>query len=55
MQQFALALPSGWAMRGFQDIISRGLDVNAILLEVVVLFGMGILMLVFGVWRFKYE
>ena len=55
MQQIALVLPTGWAMRGFHDIITRGLDLNAILLEVGVLTGFGLLFLVVGVWRFKYE
>ncbi|HNB53263.1 MAG TPA: ABC transporter permease, partial [Anaerolineales bacterium] len=55
MQQLALALPTGWAMRGFQNIITRGLTLNAILLEVGVLIGFGLLFLTVGVWRFKYE
>ena len=55
MQQIALALPTGWAMHGFHDIITRGLDFNAILLEAGVLVGFGLLFLMVGVWRFKYE
>ncbi len=55
MQSLSLALPTGWAMRGFHAIITRGLDLNAILLEVGVLAGFGVLFLAVGVWRFKYE
>jgi len=55
MQSVALALPTGWAMRGFHDIITRGLGLDAILLEVSVLVGFGLLFLVVGVWRFRYE
>jgi ABC-2 type transport system permease protein len=55
MQSLALGLPTGWAMRGFHDIITRGLDLNAILLEMGVLLGFGLLFLVVGVLRFKYE
>ena len=55
MQSLALALPTGWAMRGFHAIITRGLGLSAILLEVGVLVGFGVLFLAVGVWRFKYE
>ncbi|GAB4580540.1 MAG: hypothetical protein Fur0022_32820 [Anaerolineales bacterium] len=55
MQSIALALPTGWAMRGFHDIITRGLDLSAILLEAGVLAAFGVVFLVVGVWRFKYE
>ena len=55
MQSVALALPTGWAMRGFHEIITRGLGLSAVLLEVGVLVGFGVLFLVVGVWRFKYE
>lgn len=55
MQQFALALPTGWAMRGFHDIITRGLGVSAIMLEVGALLGFGLLFLTVGIWRFRYE
>jgi ABC-2 type transport system permease protein len=55
MQQFSQALPTGWAMRGFHDIISRGLGLQAITLEAAVLVGFGLLFLLIGVWRFRYE
>jgi ABC-2 type transport system permease protein len=55
MQSVALVLPTGWAMRGFHDVITRGLDLNAIWLEVGVLAGFGLLFLAVGAARFKYE
>lgn len=55
MQKLSLALPTGWAMRGFHDIITRGLDSSAILLEAGVLVGFGLLFLVVGIWRFRYD
>jgi ABC-2 type transport system permease protein len=55
MQQLALFLPSGWAMRGFHDIVTRGLGLQDILLEAAVLMAFGVGFLVIGVWRFKYE
>jgi len=55
MQSLALALPTGWAMRGFHDIITRGLGLSAILLEASVLVAFAAAFLVIGIWRFKYE
>lgn len=55
MQSLALVLPTGWAMRGFHDIITRGLDFNAIILEALVLVAFAAVFLVIGIWRFKYE
>jgi len=55
MQQLSLMLPTGWAMRGFHDIITRGLDSSAILLEFGALIGFGLLFLLVGIWRFRYE
>ena len=55
MQQLALFLPTGWAMRGFHDIITRGLGVEAILLEAGVLLLFGMAFTLIGLRRFKYE
>ena len=51
----SLAFPTGWAMRGFHDIITRGLDHSAITLEVGVLISFGLVFLAVGNWRFRYE
>jgi ABC-2 type transport system permease protein len=55
MQKIALWLPSGWAMRGFQDIIVRGFGLAEVLPAAGVLVLFGLAFLVIGVWRFKYE
>lgn len=55
MQKIALWLPTGWAMRGFQDIIIRGFGVADVLQEAGVLVLFGLAFLAIGVWRFKYE
>ncbi len=55
MRQAAQVLPTYWAMQGFHDIISRGLDVPAVVLEAAVLLGFGLLFLAVGIWRFRYE
>jgi ABC-2 type transport system permease protein len=55
MQKIALWLPSGWAMKGFQDIIVRGFGLVEVLPAAGVLVLFGLAFLVIGVWRFKYE
>ncbi len=47
--------PIYWAMSGFQDIITRGWGVTAVLPEVLVLLGFTAVFLGIGLWRFKYE
>jgi len=55
MQQIARLTPTFWAMQGYNDIITRGLGLPAVLPEALVLLGFGALFLAFGVWRFRYE
>lgn len=55
MQTLGMFMPTGWAMRGFHDIITRGLGAQDVLLEAGVLFGFGALFLAIGAWRFKFE
>jgi ABC-2 type transport system permease protein len=55
MQSLALALPTGWAMRGFHDIITRGLGLAEVAPEAIVLVGFAVLFLVIGIWRFRFE
>lgn len=55
MQTLGRFFPTSWAMTGFQDIITRGLRVTAVLPEVAVLMAYGIIFLAIGTWRFRYE
>ena len=55
MQQAAQITPTYWAMQGFQDIVTRGLGLQAVLPEAAVLTGMGLFFLALGAWRFRYE
>lgn len=47
--------PIYWAMSGFQDIITRGWGVTAVLPELLVLWGFTAVFLGIGLWRFKYQ
>lgn len=55
MQLVGRFSPISWAMDGFQDIITRGLGVTAVLPETAVLLAFAALFLSIGVWRFRYE
>src|SRR3984957_18023343 len=56
MQQVALALPTTWAMRAFNDLMIRNLAASSALIPSAVNFGFGIIYSVIGVaiarWRF---
>ncbi len=55
MQNFGHLFPTAWAMDGFSDIVTRGLGLTDILLEAAALLGFGIVFLIIGTWRFRYE
>ena len=55
MQRVAQLTPTYWAMQGFNDIITRGLGVQAVLPEAIMLLVFGVIYLSVGVWRFRYE
>lgn len=47
--------PVAWAMDGFEAIIARGLDLNAIWLPAGALVGYALLFFTLAVWKFKFE
>lgn len=55
MRAIGHLVPTGWAMEGFQNIITRGLSVQAVLLPVGVLLLFAALFFVSGVRRFRFE
>ena len=55
MKRLQLFVPTGWAMQGFHDIITRGLGLNSILIESSVLLLFGLVFLFLGIRLFRYE
>ncbi len=55
MQTIGRISPISWAMDGFQDIITRGLGLTAVLPEVAVLLAFAAIFLTIGIWQFRYE
>lgn len=54
MQRAAQVTPTYWAMQGFQDIVVRGQDLAAVVVDAGVLAAMGVVFLAVGLWRFKH-
>ena len=54
MQQLGHVFPTAWAMDGFNDILTRGLGLEAVLQETFVLLGFAALFFIIGVWRFRF-
>ncbi|NOZ49073.1 MAG: ABC-2 transporter permease [Chloroflexi bacterium] len=55
MQKLALITPHAWALDGYQDIIVRGLGLQAVLPNVAVLTGFAVLFFGFALWRFRFD
>ena len=55
MQKLALATPTGWAMRALTDTVARGMGVQAVLVPVAVLLGMGAVFFAIGLSRLRLE
>jgi ABC-2 type transport system permease protein len=55
LQSIGRLSPVSWAMDGFHDVITRGLDVTAVLPEVGVLLAFAAVFLAIGLSRFRYE
>jgi ABC-2 type transport system permease protein len=54
-QTLAQIFPTTWAMRGFTNVVVRGLGPEGVALDCAVLLGFAVVFFALGVWRFKYE
>ena len=55
MQTLAQISPHYWAMRGYQDVIVRGLGLQSVMQETGVLLAFAAVFYAFAVWKFKFE
>jgi ABC-2 type transport system permease protein len=49
------AMPTAWAMDGFQNVVMRGLGLRSVLLPAGVLLTYAMAFFVLAVWRFRFE
>ncbi|MBN1814883.1 MAG: ABC transporter permease [Anaerolineae bacterium] len=47
--------PVAWAIEGFENLVVRGMELNAVLLPATVLAAFGAVLFSLAVWRFKFE
>lgn len=47
--------PHYWSLEGIQNVISRGMGLEGVLVPSAILLGMAVLFFAIGAWRFKYE
>ncbi len=55
MQTLSLATPHAWALTGFQDVIVRGLGLQAVFPEIGVLLAFAAAFWGLAIWRFRYD
>ena len=55
MQILSKVSPHAWALNGYQDVIVRGLGLQAVLPEVGVLMGFALVFFGVAVWRFRFD
>jgi ABC-2 type transport system permease protein len=55
MKTASLVTPHGWALQAYVDLIVRGYGLMQVMQSVLVLCGFGLVFLVIGVWRFKFD
>ncbi len=55
MQNIAKISPHNWALSGYQDVIVRGLGMDAVLNETGVLLAFAVAFFTFAVWRFRFQ
>jgi ABC-2 type transport system permease protein len=54
-QAVVKALPTTWAMIGFNDVLVRGQGVAGVLPEAGILLAFALVFFAVGIWRFRYE
>jgi ABC-2 type transport system permease protein len=55
MQKIAKISPHNWALSGYQDVIVRGLGLDAVLYETGALLAFAALFFSFALWRFRFQ
>jgi ABC-2 type transport system permease protein len=55
IEGLSMATPHFWALEGIQNVISRGMGMEGVLMPSAVLLGMTVLFFAIGAWRFKFE
>jgi ABC-2 type transport system permease protein len=55
LRSLSYLVPHSWAMKGYQNLMVRGLGLQEVLPQIGVLLGFALLFFLFAIWRFRYE
>ncbi len=54
-QTIGHALPSAWAMDGFENVVVRGMGLESVLLPVGIMLAYAVVLFALATWRFRFE
>jgi ABC-2 type transport system permease protein len=55
LRSLSYFVPHSWALKGYQNLMVRGLGLQEVLPQIAALAGFGLLFFLFAIWRFRYE
>jgi ABC-2 type transport system permease protein len=55
LRSISYIVPHSWALKGYQNLMVRGLGLQEVLPQIGVLLGFALLFFLFAVWRFRFD
>jgi ABC-2 type transport system permease protein len=55
LRSLSYFVPHSWALKGYQNLMVRGLGLQDVLPQIAALLGFALLFFLFATWRFRYE
>ena len=55
LRSLSYFVPHSWALKGFQNLMVRGLGLQEVIPQIGALFGFALLFFLFAIWRFRFE
>jgi ABC-2 type transport system permease protein len=55
LRSLSYFVPHSWALKGYQNLMVRGLGLEEVMPQIAALAGFGLLFFLFALWRFRYE
>lgn len=55
LRSLSYFVPHSWALKGYQNLMVRGLGLEEVIPQIAALLGFALLFFLFAAWRFRYE
>ncbi len=55
LRSISYIVPHSWALKGYQNLMVRGLGLQEVLPQVGVLLGFALLFFLIAIWRFRFD